>query len=118
MCDCVNYLAFGFEIGKISVAKRDTIEGRLRYGRLYGKIDTRPTDNTLIDLVVAVIVTGGSRFAMITAECIGRQFLLDMDGVLCGARLFGQRFGRCSDNLTTTRTHGHGTAANVRIARK
>lgn len=95
------YLAFCLQIGKVSVPKFGTVERCLRYRRLYGKIDARPADNTLIDFVVTVvvirIVTGP--LLPIVANLNGREFLFYVNRILGCAGFFGQRFGRRSDDL-------------------
>lgn len=98
---CSN-LTIGFQISKIAVAIFATIKRCLRNSSQYGKIDTGSSHHTLIHFVVTVVERiGSSPFLQIVfaADLLRSEFLFNMNGVLCSASLFGQRFGRRSNDL-------------------
>lgn len=49
------YLALGLQIGKIAIAKFATIERCLRNAGHNGEIDARSSNDTLINLIIAIV---------------------------------------------------------------
>lgn len=96
------YLAICLQVGKVPVAVFATIEHGLRDASQHREIDTRSSDHSLVDLVVAVVegIRSASLLQVVLVPNLLRgQLFFNVNGVLRSASLLGQRLGRGANDL-------------------
>lgn len=89
------YLTLCFQIGKVTVAEFPTIKCCLRNSGQNGKVNSRPSNNTLVHFIVTVIesvVRSTFLYIVWSTNLFGSEFFLDVYRILCSTCFFRQWF--------------------------